>query len=131
MLTAIRYHSRKKMPVLLLVLCLCVQSLGFASHGMQAKPSQQTGVAEHAMSACPDMPYMQIASTSTQEHAKPAMPCCEHGQCADAHCMMPAGTHFEGISGNFFIAYSADELITEIRSISSIKPSPPIRPPIA
>jgi hypothetical protein len=128
MLATIRHHSRRKVPVLLLVLLLCVQSLGFASHGLSVKLPMQANIALQVATPCHDMAEIQTVLERASEHA---MPCCDDGQCADAQCMMPAGTHFAGIARNFFIAYSADELITETPSISSIKPSPPIRPPIA
>jgi hypothetical protein len=129
MLATIRYHSRRKLPVLLLVFLLCVQSLGFASHGQRIKAPAQTEVAEQAMPPCHDMPEMQAAATQdTSDHS---MPCCDDGQCADAQCMMPAGTHFALALQDYFVAHTSDVLIPGTRSIHSLKASPPIRPPIA
>lgn len=130
MLATLRYHSRRKLPVLLLVLLLCVQSLGFASHGQTMKAPVETEVAEQAMPPCHDMPDMQAAAVipDTSDHS---MPCCDDGQCADAQCMMPAGTHFACVIQNYFVAHVGDVLIPGTRSIHSLKASPPIRPPIA
>jgi len=131
MLANIRYHSRRKLPVLLLVVLLCIQSLGFASHGQSRaiKASVQTEVAEQVMPPCHDMLEMQAAATqATSDHA---MPCCDDGQCADARCMMPAGTHFAFALQDYFVAHTSDVLISGSRRIHSLKASPPIRPPIA
>lgn len=130
MLTSVRYHSRKKVPVLLLVFLLCVQSLGFASHGLRAKADLKASVSEQSMPPCHDM---QMADTEHQHLTATAqpMPCCEEGQCADAHCMMPAGVYFPELAQNYFLGHDSDQPIADDPGVFSITPSPPIRPPIA
>jgi hypothetical protein len=130
MLNVIRYHSRKKIPVLLLVLSLCVQSLGFAGHGISVEASEQTQVAEQSMAPCHDMPETQVVLPQAAA-SDPAMPCCDAGHCADAQCMMPPGTHFVFAAQDYFIAHNNDIFILETHRILSPKASPPIRPPIA
>ncbi|MGH8109497.1 MAG: CopL family metal-binding regulatory protein [Arenimonas sp.] len=126
-----RQRSHKKLPILLLVFLLCVQSIGYAAHGLNVKMPDQTQVAEQEMPPCHDMPDMRVSDTSDLEHGMPSMPCCDDGDCADSDCMMPPGTHFQVRVQTFFIPVSRHVFIANMRGIDSIKPSPPIRPPIA
>ncbi|MEO8000745.1 MAG: CopL family metal-binding regulatory protein [Arenimonas sp.] len=129
MLSTIRHRSHRKLPVLLLVFLLCVQSLGFVSHGLMMKSWMQAEVAEQSVPPCHDMPDMAMNSTHDNSASHP--PCCDDGKCADSNCMMPAGTHFAIVFHDYFIAHSGNVLISKTTGISSTKPSPPIRPPIA
>jgi hypothetical protein len=127
-------HPRKfqKLPILVLVLLLCVQSLGFAGHGLMVlmpSEAQPVSMAKHDAPPCHDTPEM--VATQNQNTSNPLMPCCDDGQCADAHCMMPAGTHFSLAIHDYFIAHALDAFVVNTRSLDAIKPSPPIRPPIA
>jgi hypothetical protein len=131
MLAATRYHNRRKLPVLLLVFLLCVQSLSFASHAEILKASLPIKVAEQSMPPCHDMPDMEMADIPAQDPAHTQMPCCDDGQCIDAHCMMPAGTHFSMALQDYFIAHASNLLMADFHRTHSMIPSPPTRPPIA
>jgi hypothetical protein len=129
-------HPRKfqKLPIFILVLLLCVQSLGFAGHGLMISmqnEAQSATVAEQDAPPCHDMPEMAAAQTQDQTTSNIQMPCCDDGQCADAHCMMPAGTHFSLVTNDYFIEHTGNAFVVNTRSLDAIKPSPPIRPPIA
>jgi hypothetical protein len=129
------FHHRKlrKLSTLLLVAFLCVQSLTFASHGLMisTQTETQTTIAEHEAPPCHDMAKMASTQAPDQSAADSQMPCCDDGQCADVHCMMPVGTHFSLATRDYFVSHTGDAFVANTSSLDSIKPSPPIRPPIA
>jgi hypothetical protein len=132
-LAASLHRKFRKLPILLLVFFMCVQSLGFASHVLMVSPQteMQNAVVEHKTPPCHDKLEIAITEDHTQITPDLQMPCCDDGQCADAHCMTPTGTHFNLAIHDYFIAHSRDVVIACARSLDSVRPSPPIRPPIA
>lgn len=144
---AARLHHRKtqKLPIVLLVFLLCVQNIGYASHGVmtetmtlsESETAEQL-VTEHNTPACHGMPETTditdsdaTAISSNIDNTSAQMTCCDNEQCTDAHCMMPAGTYFVFTPLDYFIAHASDALMSQHHCTQSIKPSPPIRPPIA
>jgi hypothetical protein len=138
MAAQLRHSKPKKLAILLLVFLLCVQSIGYASHAVMASttvqvPATEQLIAEQSTPPCHEVPASSDIdiTTTANDNTHSQMPCCDEGQCADAQCMMPAGTPFTATLHDYFVAHSSDVLISYTHGSQSIKPSPPMRPPIA
>jgi hypothetical protein len=126
-----------KLPVLFLVCLLCVQSIAAVKHDMLMLSAAPQPVEKPKTSQTPPCHEMaDVANDSadvahnTEEKSDSHPACCDSGTCSNAHCMMPAGMHFDITFQDYFLSLTAGPLALKIHTTPSINASPPVRPPI-
>jgi hypothetical protein len=138
MLEKLRCLHLFKLPVLLLACLLCVQSIAAVKHDIlmisaASQPLEKTKTPQtppcHDMADLTDDRADADHDINDKSDSHPA--CCDSGTCSNAHCMMPAGMHFDITFQNYFLSLTAAPLALKIHTTPSINASPPVRPPIA